>query len=124
MKRFTALFLLLGLLFSLTACNGAWIKDESLTVRDHVEQSMPEPAPTEEEQPPVVTGRNELRGAVLSFIRDWTEHGTILVRNYDGDISADLASLFSSFSLMIGQMPDNLLANAKQSFGDRQTIFW
>ena len=91
MKRFTALFLLLGLLFSLTACNGAWIKDESLTVRDHVEQSMPEPAPTEEEQPPVVTGRNELRGAVLSFIRDWTEHGTILVRNYDGDISADLA---------------------------------
>ncbi|MGN1306214.1 MAG: transglutaminase domain-containing protein [Faecousia sp.] len=91
MKHITAFFLLLGLFFSLTACNGAWIKDESLTVRDHVEQSMPEPAPTEEEQPPVVTGRNELRGAVLSFIRDWTEHGTILVRNYDGDISADLS---------------------------------
>lgn len=91
MKRFTAFFLLLGLLFSLTACNGAWVKDDALTVREHVEQTLPEPAPTEEEQPPVVTGRNELRGAVLSFIRDWTEHGTILVRNYDGDISADLS---------------------------------
>lgn len=91
MKRFTALFLFLCLLFSLTACNGAWVKDDALTVREHVEQPLPEPAPTEEEQPPVVTGRNELRGAVLSFIRDWTEHGTILVRNYDGDISADLS---------------------------------
>lgn len=91
MKRLTALFLLLCLLFSLTACNGAWVKDDALTVREHVEQSLPEPDPTEEERLPVVTGRNELRGAVLSFIRDWTEHGTILVRDYDGDISADLS---------------------------------
>lgn len=91
MKRITALFLLLGLLFSLTACNRSWVRDDSLTLRDHVEQQLPEPTPTEEEQPPVVTGRNELRGAVLSFIRDWTEHGTILVRDYDGDISADIS---------------------------------
>lgn len=91
MKRFTALFLLLSLLISLTACSGTWVREDSLSVRDHVEQELPEPAPTEEEQPPVVSGRNELRGAVLSFIRDWTEHGTILVRNYEGDISADLS---------------------------------
>lgn len=90
MRRFAALFLIFCLLLCLTACNSIWGKDDSLSVRPHVEQSLPEPAPTEEEQPTVVTNRNELRGAVLSFIRDWTEQGTILVRDYDGDISADL----------------------------------
>ncbi len=90
MKRTVCAFLTACLLFSLTACD-AWVKDDSLTVRNHIEQPLPSPAPTEEEQPPVVTNRNELRGAVLSLIRDWTEQGTILVRGYDGDISADLS---------------------------------
>lgn len=90
MRRIVCTFLMACLLFSLAACN-PWVKDDSLTVRNHVEQPLPESAPTEEEQPPVVTNRNELRGAVLSLIRGWTEQGTILVRGYDGDISADLS---------------------------------
>lgn len=90
MKRFIAISLLLCLLFSLTACGSELVHDDYLSVKPHVEQVLPDPEPTAEDEPPVVTNRNELRGAVLSCIRGWTEHGTILVRDYDGDISADL----------------------------------
>lgn len=91
MKRLAALFLLICLLLALTACDRELVKDDYLSVKTHVEQSLPEPEPSQEEQPPIVSNRNELRGAVLSFIRDWTEQGTILVHDYSGDISADLA---------------------------------
>ena len=90
MKRLIAISLLLCLLFSLTACGSELVHDDYLSVKPHVEQVLPDPTPTGEEEPPVVSNRNELRGAVLSCIRDWTEHGTILVRDYYGDISADL----------------------------------
>ena len=90
MKRSVAIILLFSLLVSLTACSSELVHDDYLSVKPHVEQVLPDPTPTGEDEPPVVSNRNELRGAVLSCIRDWTEHGTIFVRDYDGDISADL----------------------------------
>lgn len=89
MRKLVFFVIILGLLAGLTACD-TWVKDDYLSMSPHVEQSVPPTEPTEEELPPVVTGRNELRGTILSFIRNWTEHGVILVKNYDGDISADL----------------------------------
>lgn len=89
MKKLLVLFLTAALLCALTACEG-WIKDDFLSVEPHIEQPVPTTQAPEEEPLPVVTNRNELRGSVLGFIRDWTEHGELLVENYDGDINADL----------------------------------
>lgn len=89
MKRFFAFSLLLLLLPVLCGC-GHWLEEEYRTVTPHVEQSLPSTEVAPEETPVQVSNRNELRGAVLGLVRDWTEQGTLLVRNYDGDISADL----------------------------------
>ena len=88
MKRFFALLVLFALFVGLGACEGL-IREDQLSVTPHIEASSKE-APTQEEVPPEITDRTELRGAVLSFIRDWIEQGTILVSSYAGDISADL----------------------------------
>ena len=89
MKKTAILLILSVLLSGLTAC-GSWVRDDYLSVTPHSEQPYTEPAPTQEELPPTVSSRNELRGAVLSMIRDWTEHSIILVEDYDGDIAGDL----------------------------------
>ena len=81
--------LLLALLLGLTGC-GAWIKNTYRTAEAHREVTTVMPVSTQE-TPTAVSTRNELRGAILSFIRDWTEHGVIEVRGYLGDIDADLA---------------------------------
>jgi hypothetical protein len=81
---FLALFLLL-----LSGCEG-WFSSSYRSVTPHVEQSYPTEDVAASLAPPVVTNRNELRGTVLSFIRDWTESGTILVEAYSGDVAADL----------------------------------
>lgn len=89
MKRFAALAVLTALLLSLSAC-GQWVKDEYLSVGTHQEQPLPTQQTEPADEPVVVGNRNELRGAVLSCIRNWTERSTLTVRGYDGDINADL----------------------------------
>lgn len=86
--------LLLPLLLALCACSRL-SRDDYRSVEPHVEQTVAAEQPTQEEQPTVVTNRNELRGAVLSFIRNWTEHGTIFVQNYSGAIESDLSETMS-----------------------------
>lgn len=90
MKRIAAVILLLTLAVGSAACSRL-IGEDYYSVQEHVEQKLPEELPTEETLPTVVTNRNELRGAVLSFIRNWTERGTIYVENYEGEINADLS---------------------------------
>lgn len=91
MKRILALALILSLLLTGLAACGLWVGDEYLSVTPHSEEPYTEPAPTEEEPPPTVHNRSELRSAVLSMITDWTEHSVILVEDYTGDITGDLA---------------------------------
>lgn len=89
MRQFAAILLLLALSLGLTACNSLVMDDYYLS-SPHIEQPSQTQQPQQEDVPPVVTNRTELRGAMLSFIRDWTEQGTILIRNYSGTVSDDL----------------------------------
>ena len=89
MKRAALVLLLLVLLVTASACEKI-IKNDCFSFKPHVESAPTETQPPEEETPPVVTNRNELRGTVLSFVRNWTELGTIYVRNYSGDLYTDL----------------------------------
>lgn len=89
MRRLGCILIIMGILAGLTGCS-SWVQNEYLSLSPHVEQVIPSTEPEQEETPPTVSGRNQLRGTILSFIRNWTEHGVILVKNYDGDISADL----------------------------------
>lgn len=81
--------LLLALLLGLTACDSL-LKSEHLSVSPHIEVPIPSSQEEITNTPPTVSDRTELRGAVLSFIRDWTEQGLVYVKDYDGDIAADL----------------------------------
>ena len=89
MKHTALVLVLLALLMAASGCE-KFIKNDYLSVESHVESAPSETQPPEEETPPVVTNRNELRGTVLSFVRNWTELGTIYVRNYAGDLYTDL----------------------------------
>lgn len=89
MGRFVAVVLCVALAFGLTACDPL-VKTEHLSVTPHIEAAVPSSTEEISNSPSVVSHRMELRGAVLSFIRDWTEQGVIYVRNYSGDIAADL----------------------------------
>lgn len=90
MKKLLILVFITALLLGLSACGG-WIKNDYLSVKPHVEQPVQTAQTPEEEPLPVVANRNELRGTILGFIRNWTEHGEILVKNYGGDVNADLS---------------------------------
>lgn len=90
MKRLALLLLLCSLLLCAAGCN-SWVTDSYLSVADHIEQPLPTQESPDSEEPSIVTNRSELRGAVLSLIRNWTESAELLVRNYDGSISDDLA---------------------------------
>ena len=92
MKRLCAAVFPLLLLLALTACSG-WPNAEYYAEESHVEQPLPTAAPTEAEQIPTVSNRSELRGTVLSFIRNWIERGEIAVRDYDGALSDDLSEI-------------------------------
>lgn len=90
MKRFGLLLLLFSLLLCATGCK-SWVVDSYLSVADHVAQPLPTEEPPDSEDPSVVTNRSELRGAVLSLVRNWTERAELPVRDYDGSLSDDLA---------------------------------
>lgn len=89
MRRVSAFLLLLALALGLTACDRL-IKEDHLSVSPYVEPVHSAAQTEEDNTPPTVSNRTELRGAVLSFIRDWTEQGLLLVQDYDGDIADDL----------------------------------
>ena len=89
MKKIAALFLLLALFLGLAACDRLVMDDYYLS-SPHSEQPSQQQEPQQEDVPPTVTNRTELRGAMLSFIRDWTEQGTILISRYSGNVSEDL----------------------------------
>ena len=87
MRNFIACLLLLGLLAGLSACGA---DDSYLSVRTHVEPSIPATETPQQEEPPTAGNRSELRGAMLSFVRNWTEQGEIRISGYSGDLTADL----------------------------------
>ncbi len=91
MKRAIAYLLILSVLLSGLAACGIWVGNEYRSVTPHSEEPYSEPDPSEETPPPTVHNEEELRGAVLSMINDWTEHGIILVEAYSGNIADDLA---------------------------------
>ena len=70
MRNFIACLLLLGLLAGLSACGA---DDSYLSVRTHVEPSIPATEIPQQEEPPTAGNRSALRGAMLSFVRNWTE---------------------------------------------------
>ncbi len=87
MRNFIACLLLLGLLAGLSACGA---DDSYLSVRPHIEPSIPATETPQQEEPPTAGNRSELRGAMLSFVRNWTEQGEIRISGYSGDLTADL----------------------------------
>ena len=89
MKKFIAALLLFSLFAGLTACKPLVKEDYSL-VTPHIELPLSDKIDNTREEMPVVSNRTELRGAVLSFIRNWKEQGSILVRAYKGSVSEDL----------------------------------
>ena len=89
MHRRIAVLLCVALLMGLTACS-ALVKEDHLSVSPYVEPVYPSTEPPQEPTPLVVSDRTELRGAVLSLIRDWTEQTVLSVQNYEGEIAADL----------------------------------
>lgn len=89
MKKLIASLLLFALFAGLTACKSL-VKDDFSVVTPHVELPLSDKTDSMKDTTPVVSNRTELRGAVLSFIRDWTEQGSILVRAYKGNVSEDL----------------------------------
>lgn len=93
MKR-TLAALLAVVLLGLAGCS-SWREDTYYVEESHIEQPLPTEAPTEAEETPVVSNRTELRGTVLSFIRNWTERGEIRVKDYEGDLSGDLSEILN-----------------------------
>ena len=88
MKKIVAVCLLLVFL---TGC-GILVEDSYLSVEKHSEQPT-EPTESTDAEETVISNRNELRGTVLSRIRDWVEYDLLTVRNYDGDLQADLTEI-------------------------------
>lgn len=94
MKRLMVCLLLFSVLLGACAC-GQWVSDSYYAVESHIEQLLPTQTEPPVEEPVVVANRNELRGAVLSFIRNWIEHGYIEVSAYVGNVSEDLTEILT-----------------------------
>lgn len=89
MRSWIWVLMVIALLVGLTACS-PWVKEDHLAVSPYVEPAYPSTEMQEESAPVSVCDRTELRGAVLSLIRDWTEQTVLCVQDYEGDIAADL----------------------------------
>ena len=84
MRNFIACLLLLGLLAGLSAC-GADDSYLSVPPPPFEPVSIPATETPQQEEPPTAGNRSELRGAMLSFVRNWTEQGEIRISGYSGD---------------------------------------
>lgn len=93
MKKY--LIIIVSLLTALLCGCGAWVEDTYLAVRPHVEEATQATETDAEETHTVVTNRSELRGAVLSRIRDWVESDTLWIENYEGDPETDLSEILA-----------------------------
>ena len=89
MKKMLALMLLFALFAGLSACSPL-VKDDYSVVTPYIELPLSDKLTPQKDTTTVVSNRTELRGAVLSFIREWKEQGSILVRDYEGNVSEDL----------------------------------
>ncbi|MBR4309031.1 MAG: hypothetical protein IKT58_05500 [Oscillospiraceae bacterium] len=88
MKQVILYLCILSLPLLLAACR-AERGNDYLSVHPHVEQVIAQPEAAETEIP-IAHNRTELRGALLSLIRNWQEAGTVLIRDYEGDLEGDL----------------------------------
>jgi hypothetical protein len=86
MKRFRLLLLCAAILL-LTASCGDTFSQEYLSVTAHDEQYAVD------EESDALTAENYLglKNAILSFVENHTEYGTIRIYHYDGDVESDLA---------------------------------
>ena len=87
------LTILLLLAFLLTGCT-AFVDNSYLVVEKHSEQPTV-PNETAIEEADVISNRSQLRWAVLSCISDWAENSTLLVENYEDDLSNDLSEILN-----------------------------
>lgn len=95
-KHILTIVSLISLLAGLLGGCGALVDDNYLAVGRHIEQATEATEASQEEADhSVVTNRSELRGAVLSRVRDWVESDTLWVENYEGDLEGDLAEILS-----------------------------
>lgn len=95
-KHFIIVLSLVSLLASLLSGCGALVEDTYLDIHAHSEETtQATETVSEAETHTVVTNRSELRGAVLSRIRDWVESDTLLVEHYEGDLEIDLAEILT-----------------------------
>ena len=75
------------LLLLLAGCHR---EQDYLSVSPHVEQQIGGADNGETERPPVAGNRLELRGAILTLLENWKEQGTVLIRDYEGELEQDL----------------------------------
>jgi len=75
------------LLLLLAGCHR---EQDYLSVSPHVEQQIGGADIGETERPPVAGNRLELRGAILTLLDNWKEQGTVLIRDYEGELEQDL----------------------------------
>lgn len=86
MKRLILCLLLLCFLCGCTLQGSG----DYLSLRPHVEQPISSPQGEPSQEPTLVRNRTELRGAILSLIRNWQEIGTLQIPEYEGDPESDL----------------------------------
>lgn len=77
-------------LTALLLCSCTFFSGEYRSVNTHIPQDQPSTSSEQKETPSVVRNRTELRGEVLSFVRDWRESGEIRMREYQGNPQEDL----------------------------------
>lgn len=71
-------------------CACAFFSGEYRSQESHVVQVPPSSSSEQKEPPAEARNLTELRGEVLSFVRDWRESGEISVADYHGDLRDDL----------------------------------
>ena len=83
MKR---ILLLICMMIFLTGCSSV-VPSEYITIKPHAGNS----AQTDREDAVIVSNYQEMKNAILGFVRECRTEGMIRVNSYDGDVEADLA---------------------------------
>ena len=89
MKKLLILLLMLSLL---SGCN---LVDETYYVVQKHSEPQVQTEQIAEEEPTVVTDRNDLRAALLYRTRNWIEQDVLIIENYDGDFNQDLSEVLN-----------------------------